>query len=81
MDSLVYLPKADSFLFFQERAQKMSSSGSDLKASTAFDEIKKRAVSQPELIKQVGAIIVFDITKDGKVQQTWSEYDGKVRLL
>ena len=59
----------------------MPSSGADLKASTAFDEIKTRAASQPELIKQVGAIIVFDITKDGKVQQSWSKCDGKVMLF
>ncbi len=45
----------------------------ELKASGTFDEINKRAKSQPELVKKVGAIIVFDITKDGKVQQSWSK--------
>ncbi|CAF1506962.1 unnamed protein product [Adineta steineri] len=52
------------------------SSGVDLKARTAFDEINKRAKSQPDLVKKIGAIIVFDITKDGKVQQSWT-IDGK----
>jgi hypothetical protein len=45
----------------------------ELKARGTFDEINKRAKSQPELVKKVGAIIVFDITKDGKVQQSWSK--------
>ncbi len=45
----------------------------ELKARETFDEINKRVKSQPELVKKVGAIIVFDITKDGKVQQSWSK--------
>jgi hypothetical protein len=44
-----------------------------LKAKTAFDEINKRAKGQPNLVKKIGAIILFDITKDGKVQQSWSK--------
>jgi len=48
----------------------------DLKAKTAFDEINKRAKSQPDLVKKVGAVILFDITKDGKAQQSWT-IDGK----
>lgn len=50
------------------------SSTSELKAKTAFDEINKRAKSQPNLIKRIGAIVLFDITKDGKFQQSWSEF-------
>jgi hypothetical protein len=45
----------------------------DLKASAAFDEINKRTTSQPELVKKVSAVIVFDITKDGEFQQSWSK--------
>jgi hypothetical protein len=45
-----------------------------LLAATAFDEINKRAESQPALVKKVGAVIVFDITKGGKVQKSWSKY-------
>ncbi|UJR13565.1 hypothetical protein I4U23_000578 [Adineta vaga] len=48
----------------------------ELQAPAAFAEINKRAESQPALVKKVGAIIVFDITKDGKVQQSWT-IDGK----
>ncbi|CAF0755621.1 unnamed protein product [Rotaria sordida] len=53
-----------------------SSSGVELKARTAFNEINKRAKGQPDLVKKVGAVIVFDITKDGNVQQSWT-IDGK----
>ncbi len=42
-------------------------------APVAFDEINKRAKSQPALVKKVGAVVVFDITKDGKLQQSWSK--------
>jgi hypothetical protein len=44
-----------------------------LKARETFNEINKRAKSQPDLVKKVGAVIVFDITKDGNVQQSWSK--------
>jgi hypothetical protein len=44
-----------------------------LQAVAAFDEIDKRAKSQPTLVKKVGAVVVFDITKDGKFQQSWSK--------
>jgi hypothetical protein len=44
-----------------------------LQATVAFDEINKRAQSQPTLVKKVGAVVVFDITKDGKFQQSWSK--------
>ncbi|CAF2703141.1 unnamed protein product [Rotaria sp. Silwood2] len=59
-------------------AQESSTSSSEveLKAKTAFDEINKRAKSQPDLVKKVGAIIVFDITKDGNFQRSWT-IDGK----
>jgi len=60
----------------QESSKSKTSSGVELKAKTAFDEINKRAKSQPELIKKVGAVIVFDVTKDGKAQQSWT-IDGK----
>ncbi|CAF3317359.1 unnamed protein product [Rotaria socialis] len=59
-----------------ENSQSSTSSGEGLKAQVAFDEINKRAKSQPDLVKKVGAVIVFDITKDGKVQQSWT-IDGK----
>ncbi len=59
-------------IIFQE-SSKSTTSSSGLKAVATFDEINKRAKSQPELVKKVGAIIVFDITKDGKVQQSWSK--------
>jgi 3-hydroxyacyl-CoA dehydrogenase/3a,7a,12a-trihydroxy-5b-cholest-24-enoyl-CoA hydratase len=60
----------------QESSKSTTSSGTSLKAGATFDEINKRAKSQPELVKKVGAIIVFDITKDGKVQKSWT-IDGK----
>lgn len=44
-----------------------------LKAETAFDEITKRAKSQPDLVKKIGAVIVFDITKNGKNAESWSK--------
>jgi len=44
-----------------------------LQAATAFDEINKRAQAQPTLVKKVGAVIVFDITKDGKIAKSWSK--------
>ena len=50
-----------------------TSSRVNLKTKAAFVEINKRAQSQPELVKKIGAIIVFDITKDGNVQQSWSK--------
>ncbi|CAF0908013.1 unnamed protein product [Adineta ricciae] len=53
-----------------------TSSRVNLKTKAAFVEINKRAQSQPELVKKIGAIIVFDITKDGNVQQSWT-IDGK----
>jgi len=53
-----------------------TSSGMELKAKTAFDEINKRAKDQPGLVKKVGAVVLFDVTKDGKVQQSWT-IDGK----
>ena len=49
----------------------------ELKAKQAFDEINKRAKSQPELVKKVAAVILFDITKDGKFQQSWSKKNRK----
>ena len=60
---------------FQESNSKSTTSLSrvDLKARTAFSEINKRAKNQPELVKKIGAVIVFDITKDGTVQQSWSK--------
>ncbi len=45
-----------------------------MQATVAFDEINKRAKSQPALVKKVGAVILFDITKGGKYQQSWSRY-------
>lgn len=45
----------------------------ELQAKLAFDEINKRAKSQPDLVKKVGAVIVFDITKGGKLEQSWSK--------
>ena len=48
-----------------------------MQARTAFDEINKRAKSQPELVKKVGAVILFDITKDGKAEQSWSTSERK----
>ncbi|CAF1634979.1 unnamed protein product [Adineta ricciae] len=48
----------------------------DLQAQVAFAEINKRAQAQPTLVKKVGAVIVFDITKGGNVQQSWT-IDGK----
>ena len=48
-----------------------------LKAKVAFDEINKRAKTQPDLVKKVGAVIVFDITEDNKVQQSWSEWRSR----
>ncbi|CAF3367795.1 unnamed protein product [Rotaria socialis] len=48
----------------------------ELKAKTAFDELNKRASTQPTLVKKIGAIIQFDITKDGKFQHSWI-IDGK----
>ncbi len=50
-----------------------TSSSSGLKAEEIFDEIIKRAKNQPELVKKVLSVIVFDVTKDGKVQQSWSK--------
>lgn len=50
-----------------------TTSAGNLKAHAAFAEINKRASSQPELVKKIGAVIVFDITKDGSVQQSWSK--------
>ncbi len=62
------------FIFVILRMQTQSPSSTELLAVTAFDEINKRAKSQPTLVKKVGAVIVFDITKNGKVQQSWSQY-------
>ncbi len=62
------------FIFVILLMQTQSPSSTELLAVTAFDEINKRAKSQPTLVKKVGAVIVFDITKNGKVQQSWSQY-------
>ncbi|CAF5185271.1 unnamed protein product, partial [Rotaria magnacalcarata] len=43
----------------------------ELKAKMAFDELNKRASAQPTLVKKIGAIIQFDITKNGKFQHSW----------
>ncbi|CAF3786637.1 unnamed protein product [Adineta steineri] len=51
-----------------------------LQATVAFAEINKRAESQPGLIKKVNAVIVFDVTKDGKIQKSWT-IDGKQGTL
>ncbi len=56
------------YLFYMQDQNK-----SELQATVAFDEINKRAQSQPTLVKKVGAVVVFDITKDGKFQQSWSK--------
>lgn len=40
---------------------------------TAFDEINRRAKAEPGLVKKVGAIILFDISKNGKVEKSWSK--------
>ncbi|CAF1395501.1 unnamed protein product, partial [Didymodactylos carnosus] len=58
-----------------ERSEE-SKTGADLKAKAAFDEINKRVTAQPDLVKKINAIIVFDITKDGAVVQSWT-IDGK----
>ncbi|CAF0839506.1 unnamed protein product [Rotaria sordida] len=57
-----------------------SPSSVELKAKTAFDEINKRAKNQPAIVKKIGAIVLFDITKDGKFQQSWT-IDGKQGII
>jgi hypothetical protein len=44
-----------------------------LKARLAFDEISERVAQQPDLVRKLNAVIVFDISKDNRVQQSWSE--------
>jgi hypothetical protein len=53
----------------------------ELKAQSAFDDINKRAKEQPELIKKVGCVVVFDITKDGKAEKSWSKFHGKNKII
>ncbi|CAF1645646.1 unnamed protein product [Rotaria magnacalcarata] len=52
----------------------------ELKAKMAFDELNKRASAQPTLVKKIGAIIQFDITKNGKFQHSWT-IDGKQGII
>ena len=44
----------------------------DLKAKVAFDAINERVKNEASLVKKVGSIVVFDITKNGQIQQSWS---------
>ena len=60
--------------FFQfAYIQNESSTSVTLKATAAFDEINKRVKAEPTLAKKIGAVILFDITKDGQIQQSWSK--------
>eukprot|EP01114_Cavostelium_apophysatum_P015397 TRINITY_DN417_c0_g1_i1.p1 TRINITY_DN417_c0_g1~~TRINITY_DN417_c0_g1_i1.p1 ORF type:complete len:275 (-),score=88.82 TRINITY_DN417_c0_g1_i1:39-776(-) len=48
-----------------------SSAGGNFKATAVFDELNKRIASNPDLVKQIGGVYQFDITKDGKTQSWW----------
>ena len=60
--------------FWSTSLQDQSKASEDLKATTAFAEINKRAEGQPNLVKKIGAVVLFDITKGGNLQQSWSSY-------
>ena len=57
----------------------MQDQSTELQATVAFDEINKRAKSEPTLVKKVGAVVLFDITKGGKYQKSWSKYSSQLR--
>jgi len=51
-----------------------STGGVELKSKVAFDEIVKRTGADPKLLTKINAIIVIEVTKDGKIEQTWSMF-------
>lgn len=54
--------------FFQS-----SSGGSSLLSDALFEDMAKRAKSQPNVAKKINAVFLFDITKDGKPAAKWSK--------
>lgn len=38
-----------------------------------FEDMAKRAKSQPNVAKKINAVFLFDITKDGKPAAKWSK--------
>jgi len=43
-----------------------TSSSSGFRSAAVFDELSKRIAANPDLVKQIGGVYQFDITKDGK---------------
>lgn len=50
-----------------------SSGGSGLLSDALFEDMAKRAKSQPNVAKKINAVFLFDITKDGKPAAKWSK--------
>jgi len=46
---------------------------SGFRAAAVFDELTKRVAANPDLIKQIGGVYQFDITKDGKTQSWYAD--------
>lgn len=57
------------FYFFVQS----SSGGSSLLSDALFEDMAKRAKSQPNVAKKINAVFLFDITKDGKPAAKWSK--------
>jgi len=52
-------------------APKATSGASGFKSAAVFEELTKKISSNPDLVKQLGGIYQFDITKDGKTNSWW----------
>uniref|UniRef100_A0A8W8HP19 Peroxisomal multifunctional enzyme type 2 n=1 Tax=Magallana gigas TaxID=29159 RepID=A0A8W8HP19_MAGGI len=54
------------------QTSKSSSGGSSLLSDALFEDMAKRAKSQPNVAKKINAVFLFDITKDGKPAAKWT---------
>lgn len=64
------------FYFFVQS----SSGGSGLLSDALFEDMAKRAKSQPNVAKKINAVFLFDITKNGKPAAKWSKLYQKSRF-
>jgi putative sterol carrier protein len=50
----------------------VAAASTPLQAETVFNQIKERVSTEADLVKKVGAIFQWNITKDGSVAGTWT---------
>lgn len=56
-----------------KKVTKSTSTGAALKTDEVFNLISERVKANPNLAKQVNAVLLFNITVDGKVVKNWSK--------